>query len=563
MTVTVKDSSELTSPVKPGLPSQSSGNKPSDSARPNPVCLEVPVTVRSLPGENGNVPSSSGPTREEGRTVIVFDNGAVLRLSNNLPSGQKVILSNAQGRDVVCRVVKGTNLPTVKGYIEVEFIEQVNDFWHIHQNAEPVRVSPPPIPILASLQPIPVVPLAAAPVVPRGGARDKEMASPLGSAPTFEDIAGLVGMSPPSSAPVRTSDAAARMGAARSKSEGIYSQRESAKSITSISGPSPISDVTSGKGAIPAAQEFSSEPVPRPARSNDFMARGMLASGQMSAVSTPGGFRRRLPLIAGGAALVFAGFGAGYYLMHQGNAPASASSAVVAVQHSGPVSPVINTPVEPVQISQPAREQAPAQPQPVSTIASAISEPAVSTSSDNQNIRRAPSNPDVKQTDAPSKPRQQLPNLKMSSPSAPRQNLVKLSEGAAPSVTDVSSAMAVGGASPATMLAPVVRSEIQPAPPSLGSSAPSGKVVREPKLISSTHPMYPSVARQANTQGNVVVSAEVDAKGNVTAAKAISGPASLRQAAADAVSHWKYSPALIDGKPASSQVTVDIQFRLN
>jgi protein TonB len=61
----------------------------------------------------------------------------------------------------------------------------------------------------------------------------------------------------------------------------------------------------------------------------------------------------------------------------------------------------------------------------------------------------------------------------------------------------------------------------------------------------------------------VVVSAEVDAKGNVTSVKAISGVVTLRQAATDAVRQWKYSPALIDGKPASSQVTVDVQFRLN
>ena len=153
MTLTIKDSLELTSPGKAGSPSQSFENKAGESPRSNPVCLEVSVTIRSLPGENGDAPGSTGPIREEARTVIVFDNGAVLRLSNNLPAGQKVILSNAQGRDVVCRVVNGRNLPTVKGYIEVEFMEQVNDFWRIHQSAEPVFVSPP--------VPAPEVPLAA------------------------------------------------------------------------------------------------------------------------------------------------------------------------------------------------------------------------------------------------------------------------------------------------------------------------------------------------------------------------------------------------------------------
>ncbi len=61
----------------------------------------------------------------------------------------------------------------------------------------------------------------------------------------------------------------------------------------------------------------------------------------------------------------------------------------------------------------------------------------------------------------------------------------------------------------------------------------------------------------------MVVSAEVDETGKVTSAKAISGPVTLRQAAIDSVKQWKYSPALIDGKAATSQVTVNVQFRLN
>jgi TonB family protein len=562
MTLTIKEPLERTSPAKPGSASQNFEKKPGESGRPNPVCLEVPVTVRSLPGENGDTPGSNGPSREEGRTVIVFDNGAVLRLANNLPSGQKLILSNAQGRDVVCRIVKGPNLPTVKGYIEVEFIEHVNDFWRIHQTTEPVRVSPPPVPILASPQFIPVAPLAATPGVPRTMTPEKETARPLGSAPTFEDIAGLVGMSPPSAAPGKANEPAANAGALKSKNEVIYDQGASAKSLTTISAPSPISGLTSGKRTIPAAQEFSSLPVQKPALSNDFMSRGMLTSGQMSSVSSPGGFRRRIPLIVGGVALVLAGFGAGYFLMHRGSAPAPAASA--AAQPSAPLSPVVSTAGEPVQMSQPVREQAPVQPQQASAIASVTPEAGVSTPSDAQNLRRAPSNTDAKQPDLPSKQHQQILSLKMSSPSAPKQNLAKFSDGAAPSVTDVSSAVAVGGAPSAAMLSPMVRSVNQPAPPpSLVSSAPSAKAVREPKLVSSTHPTYPSVARQSNTQGTVVVSAEVDVKGNVAAAKAISGPPSLRQAAIDAVSQWKYSPALIDGKPASAQVTVNIQFRLN
>src|SRR6266853_6926390 len=200
MTLTIKDSLDLTSPGKPGTISHSSENQGSEnnageSPRSNPVCLEVSVTVRSLPGENGDAPGSAGPVREEGRTVIVFDNGAVLRLSKNLPAGQKLIVSNPQGRDVVCRVMNGRNLPSVKGYIEIEFMEQVDDFWRIHQGAEPARVNekakvshPVPAPAVPEhTPPTPVVSPVATPAV-RVATREKESLSPSDNAPSFDDI---------------------------------------------------------------------------------------------------------------------------------------------------------------------------------------------------------------------------------------------------------------------------------------------------------------------------------------------------------------------------------------
>src|SRR5450759_2256943 len=109
MTLTIKDSPELKSPGKPGAPSQNSENKAGESPRSNPVCLEVGVTIRSLPTEAGGL---TQPTREEGRTVIVFDNGAVLRSTNNLPIGRTVIpvsythlRAHETRHDLVCRLL--------------------------------------------------------------------------------------------------------------------------------------------------------------------------------------------------------------------------------------------------------------------------------------------------------------------------------------------------------------------------------------------------------------------------------------------------------------------------
>src|SRR5579863_6145809 len=113
MTVAIKNSSE-SNPA--GTSSQNSENNAGgQSQRSNPVCLEVSVTLRSQPGE---AVGTSPAIREEGKTVIVFENGAVLRLANNLPLGRTVILSNPSGREVLCRAVSGRKLPNVKGYVE-------------------------------------------------------------------------------------------------------------------------------------------------------------------------------------------------------------------------------------------------------------------------------------------------------------------------------------------------------------------------------------------------------------------------------------------------------------
>src|SRR3979490_2749683 len=101
MTLTIKDAPEVVGSPKPAASAQTSEVASGQSPRTNPVCLEVPIVVRSLPGEDGNAPGAAGPSRQDGRSVIVFDNGGVLRVASPLPAGQKVILSNQQGRDVV------------------------------------------------------------------------------------------------------------------------------------------------------------------------------------------------------------------------------------------------------------------------------------------------------------------------------------------------------------------------------------------------------------------------------------------------------------------------------
>jgi protein TonB len=92
--------------------------------------------------------------------------------------------------------------------------------------------------------------------------------------------------------------------------------------------------------------------------------------------------------------------------------------------------------------------------------------------------------------------------------------------------------------------------------------APVGGDVKQARLIKSVPPVYPSMARSQHISGNVTLDALIDAQGNVTTMKVLSGSPVLHQAALEAVKQWKYSPAQLDGTPTSMHLTVTVQFRI-
>jgi protein TonB len=91
---------------------------------------------------------------------------------------------------------------------------------------------------------------------------------------------------------------------------------------------------------------------------------------------------------------------------------------------------------------------------------------------------------------------------------------------------------------------------------------PVGGDVKTARLISSPPPVYPSLARTQHIQGAVLIDALVDESGRVSSMKVVSGPVLLHQSAMEALHHWKYQPATLDGKPVAMHLTVTVQFRL-
>jgi TonB family protein len=97
--------------------------------------------------------------------------------------------------------------------------------------------------------------------------------------------------------------------------------------------------------------------------------------------------------------------------------------------------------------------------------------------------------------------------------------------------------------------------EIQPEGP-----VKIGGQVKEPKLLSSTLPVYPAFAKEAHVEGDVIIRTTIDKNGNVTHMEIVSGPTMLRQAALAALGRWKYEPSKLDGQAVAVQMLVTIKF---
>jgi protein TonB len=129
-----------------------------EANKPQPVPLEVPVTVNGARAVEGS--DKREPFSESTQTVLVFHNGAVIRLSSSVTAGQLLFLTNDKTKkEVVCQVVKSKNYRNVSGYVELEFTEAVAGFWGMRFPGERATASAP---VAAT----PARPVAVAPIAP-------------------------------------------------------------------------------------------------------------------------------------------------------------------------------------------------------------------------------------------------------------------------------------------------------------------------------------------------------------------------------------------------------------
>ena len=125
-------------PAPAGAPSADAGFKQ------QPVALEVPVTVNGARTVEGG--DKREPFSETTKTVLVFGNGAVIRLASSVAPGQLLFLTNEKTKkEVVCQVVKSKNYRNVSGYVELEFTESVVGFWGMRFPGDRIGSGPQPV----------------------------------------------------------------------------------------------------------------------------------------------------------------------------------------------------------------------------------------------------------------------------------------------------------------------------------------------------------------------------------------------------------------------------------
>jgi protein TonB len=465
--------------------------------RLQPVCIEVPVTVHG-----GCLSTDSGkrePFSESTRTIIVFSNGAVLRLKTAVNPGQSIILTNEHtGKKVLCQVVKPKTDQNVAGYIELQFTEPTVGFWGIlfpgdgsqsqgASGAAGVSVAPPEpqqlqLPVSHTTPPVVSPP-------PAGLIQPKVVS--LSQAKEHASIADPVVVS-------REREAATRL-------------REALRQMEQ-------DEITA------------------------FISRLMFDEPQ---AESPRATPRRSPMIALIAAelLLVALAGGGWYWWHNRvhvTAPnLSPQSANVAAFMS--VLPPANTRTAP-SVSSPVPEALK-----TAEAFSPSSTPAEKPPESNE----AP--------DAASKKPAAISHFRLFRPHAKRSSSRAKAPEAAEGIDshpEVSSRVSAEG-----LGALIAGSGLQPAA-SRPERPPTGGEVKTARLISSAPPAYPPVARSRGVEGDITLDALIDETGRVTKIKTISGPELLQQAAAAAVHQWKYKPATLDGSAVPMHLTVTVKFRL-
>ena len=481
--------------------------------------VEVPIGILEIPlgvwGSRRGAPVAGQPGKievfaEETSTVIVFPHGAVIRLSAAVSPGQMLMVTNRKSREVAaCRVVKSKNYSNAKGYAEIEFFRSTNNFWGAYAPQGLLKVAAGTL---------------------------------LAAEQTSVDDFWTSNFSPEVvPAPANAATASSLTNAGERKqvtSIGMPGQRASAATAARTANSLPSL-------AVATARKLSASAQPRQAEEpgGEWAAISWIRESwgslleQFSRPAASGNFSagRKLAFACGAAAILFMAGGAALFILHRGATQSVSTAEINAAPAASAVLPAANN-----------NESA----QPENNSNSAV-----------------PSVPIIPKTEnfPGSQTRGFAYNARSSQPAAKTSSLErKIANGktlAAPLVAHHATTTGARDLPPSVSGVDAAAGTTS-VPGIFSAFSPTGGRVKEPRLVVSSSPNYPPVAKQTGVEGEVTVSAVIDIAGKLTSMKVISGSPLLQQAALESLRKWKYEPALLNDKPVPVQTSITVKFRL-
>ncbi|HUL15003.1 MAG TPA: energy transducer TonB [Terriglobales bacterium] len=573
----------MTTPLDPrpvtkapaAAPAAASGSDPRGAG---PIPKEIPIVATGARQGGG-----SGPRElfcEDTTTVLVFEKGAVIRLSVAVVPGQLIFLTNLQTKkEVVAQAMLKRSTRTNNSYAELQFTEEAADFWGVDfsksqaaaaavpgtpalevPRAEETAAERPPLELaapaaeeveklreevealrqkLASLThaPAPASPALQAAKAVQAQARTSEQDAPRSDELTAALLNAATSPARPSVAPEQ-------------KLQGENAEKPSATELTAA-----LLSATAAPQAVPARDSLPTMALPKAVNAGEgsgshsrtdkelgslvHQSETMDLEGEVlpeasldfdsappemaaAASSGKGTSKLRLALLFAALALCAAvGMWYEHWLPRALATKLPAPEALSSFHGAGSAA----------HRSKPAPFLA-NKPKPLPVAMQAASE-------GNTGAETASAAPEESVKPSAEEPKERVRE------NAPAEKEPEASRGER-SEQEPSSEVGAG-LQPASNVVP------QEAAPGRGTLVP-------PKLLKSVRPEAPARAIRSYVTGNVQVDALVNTDGHVASAEALSGPDVLRDAAIATVKQYKYTPATRGGKAVPAHVKVMVQF---
>jgi hypothetical protein len=476
----------------------------------------------------GNVSGERELFAESTTTVLVFEKGAVIRLTAAVTPGQLLFLTNEESkREVVTQVVRKRTYRPTECYVELEFTDPAPGFWGMEFSAA------------TALLPKDANVIAAAEMIASAETTDDEL-DEAAPPPSAEEVQALKN----------------EVDALRGQLKLLQPQNEGEQIASGasihVAPPVPPVDVHPPQTAVPSyspekvpwaeltAPAFPVEREPKPSRVAPENAalmpkpalvfrkalpkrkRPFRARGQF----TPG-FRAGLLRLALLSTILAALIGTAWYKHWL---PWAKESRKISVSTLNGVTTAVSVP------GAPASSPVPVEPQTTKTNAATAASVSVKEISNGAALsRETPVEAEAANRNSMGSPLR----AEVIKKPAGKEKKNPLTSMARPS-----------------SIHPAPTNAVDPTP----ASAPYSTLV-PPKLLRSERAVASLDDLRDFETGSVVIDAIIDTAGNVNSMNVLSGPPSLRGPALEALQNYKYLPAMQNGKPVVAHVTVKIQFR--